>query len=41
MTTGMSVFATIIGFADFALVLVLISFLNAGTNILLITELKA
>jgi len=41
MTTGMSIFATILGFADLALVLVLISFLNAGTNILLITVLKA
>ena len=54
MITGMSVFETIIGFADIALVLVLISFLNGshtshkriifldvGTNILLITVLKA
>ncbi len=41
MTTGKSTFATILGFADLALVLVLISFLNAGTNILLITVLKA
>ncbi|MBL6864084.1 MAG: hypothetical protein ISQ90_04780 [Rhodospirillales bacterium] len=41
MITGMSIFATILGFADLALALVLISFLNAGTNILLITVLKA